>query len=243
MLKKSKIILSFFLLILITGFAYALDVPNLAGSPLHDKAEVLSQTEFQTLKSSLMEIDSRKNFQQAILIVKSLEGSDIESYAIEVFEKWKLGKVGKDNGVLIVVAINDKRMRIEVGYGLEGILTDAMAGAIIRNIIAPNFQKNKYFEGLQKATDAIKNIVEGDGSVVKEQLQVSNDRDEILSDIISIVIIIIIFLIISSKKTGFISSGGGSYGGGFGGGGFSSGGGGFSGGGGSSGGGGASGGW
>ena len=226
--------------------AFALDVPTLNGSPLHDMANLLSAENAAALKNLLLEIDSRKNFQEAILIVKSLDGTDIESYAVKVFEKWRLGDADKNTGVLIVVALDDRRIRIEVGYGLEGVLTDAQAGLIIRKIITPHFRNNNYFEGLRAATSAIQNLIEGDASTLENIAAVDNDENEIPIPVIIFAILLIIFVLVKVRKassTGrFGSNFGGFSSGSFGGGGFSSGGG-FTGGGGFSGGGGASGGW
>jgi uncharacterized protein len=85
------------------------------------------------------------------LLVRSLEGEDVEGFASRVFEAWKLGEKGKDNGVLVVVSREDRKVRIETGYGGEGALTDAQAGRIIRNVIAPAFRQGRYGEGLYEA--------------------------------------------------------------------------------------------
>lgn len=177
------------------GMLFALEVPALAGIPLHDTARVLSSQEFGALKEKLLQIDARKNFQAGVLIVKKLDGTDIETYATEVFEKWKLGSAADDNGVLLVVAVSDHKMRIEVGYGLEGTLTDAACGLIIRNIIAPQFKNDNYFQGIMDALSAMENSIEGDGSTLENVSAIQNSSDDDGSLIFYIIVLIIFMLI------------------------------------------------
>src|ERR1043166_5716063 len=108
-------------------------VPSQGGYMIHDEANVLSQQDKAMLEYLVKaEADSTSN-QIAVLIIPSLEGDDIDSYAIRVAKEWKLGDEKKDNGVLFLVAIEDRKMRMEVGRGLEGVLTDAQASRIDRN--------------------------------------------------------------------------------------------------------------
>jgi uncharacterized protein len=93
--------------------------------------------------------------QVAVLTVQTIHGESVEEYAVRVFEQWKLGRKGKDNGVLVVVIPQDRRMRIEVGYGLEGTLTDAAAGRIIRDVMTPRFRKGDYDGGIVQGVAAI----------------------------------------------------------------------------------------
>lgn len=96
-----------------------------------------------------------------VVILPSLEGESIEDYSIRLAERWKIGRKGKDNGVLFVVALRDHRMRIEVGYGLEGKLTDIAAGEIIRDKIAPVFRQNRVAEGIEAGIVAITEKIDG----------------------------------------------------------------------------------
>lgn len=231
--KYCKITFSIFLVFLFLQNINAIDVLELFGTPLHDYARLLLPKEKNALEKQLLDIDKRGTFQMAILTVKSLSDTDIETYAVSVFEKWGLGEKGKDTGVLLVVSLEDHKLRIEVGYGLEGVLTDAKCGIIIRNIIAPNFKAEKYFEGLKEAVSAIENEIEGDGSTIKDAEKSTGFGS--FKNIALIIFVILFLLLRSSRGFGFFIP----FGGGFGG----KGGGGFSGGGGKSGGGGASGGW
>jgi uncharacterized protein len=100
-----------------------------------------------------------------VLTVSSLEGESIEEYALEVFNRWKLGRKGKDNGVLVLIAPAQRRMRIEVGYGLEGSLTDLKAGRIIRTIMTPRFKANDFDGGIEQGVRAIVEQLEGTADI------------------------------------------------------------------------------
>ena len=186
-----------------------------------------------------------------MLIVPSLEGESIEDYSLRVCEKNKLGKKGRDNGVLLLIAKADRKLRIEVGYGLEGVLPDATSSKIIRLDIVPHFREGEYYDGVRAGVEAImlatKGEYKGDGR--------RKGPNVVFPGVVAFFVITILISILrrgrrmSIGRRGFGAGPwiGGGFGGGFGGGGgsgFSSGGGGgFSGGGGSFGGGGASGSW
>ncbi len=139
--------------------AAAADVPYLSGRVVDD-AEILSAQTRSALTEKLKAHEDRTGDQIAVLTVRTLSGESIEGYATRVFESWKLGKKGKDNGVLLIVAPQDRRMRIEVGYGLEGTLTDLQAGRIIRNVMAPRFKAGDYNGGVTAGVDAILGLLE-----------------------------------------------------------------------------------
>jgi uncharacterized protein len=140
--------------------AFALDVPYLTGR-VTDNAEILSPEMRRSLAGELKAHEDRTGNQIAILTVPSLEGASIEEYAHEVFEAWKLGQKGKDNGILIIVAPKDRRLRIEVGYGLEGTLPDSMAGSIIRDAMTPRFKANDFNGGIEAGVKAVITVLEG----------------------------------------------------------------------------------
>ncbi len=119
-----------------------------------DEAGLLSTGDRRRLEAlcrAAWEQPAERRVQLQYLLVRSLEGEDVEGFAVRVFEAWKLGEKGRDNGVLVVVSGGDRRVRIETGYGNEGALTDAQAGRIIRSAIAPAFREGKYGEGLFQA--------------------------------------------------------------------------------------------
>ena len=114
-------------------------IPELWGLHVHDEAKILSQQTVDLLENQLKVYEDSTSNQIAILIITSLEGASLEEYSLRVAEKWKLGQKDKDNGVLLFIAVDDHKMRIETGYGLEGVLTDALCSRIIRNEMAPKF--------------------------------------------------------------------------------------------------------
>ena len=140
--------------------AFGADVPFLAGR-VTDNAEILSPAMRSSLTAQLKSHEQRTGNQIAVLTVPSLEGDNIEDYAVRIFESWKLGQKGKDNGVLIIVVPKERRMRIEVGYGLEGVLTDGAAGRIIRNAMAPRFKAEDYDGGVEAGVKNVIGLLEG----------------------------------------------------------------------------------
>ena len=127
--------------------AFSLDVPKLIG-PVVDLVGVLSRSDQVTISASLLQFQRKYGPQLQVLVVPKLEDETIESYSIKVVDKWKLGAKDKDNGVLLLVATEDHKVRIEVGRGLEGDLPDALAGRIIRTGIIPFFKQGQTGAGI-----------------------------------------------------------------------------------------------
>jgi uncharacterized protein len=158
-----KTLSKFFLLpiLLLTGsILMGADIPYLTGR-ITDNAQILSPETHQSLTEILKEYEDRTTNQIAVLTVPTLDGESIEEYAVKVFDAWKLGQKGKDNGILIIVVPNDHRLRIEVGYGLEPILTDGMAGEIIRTVMTPRFREGDYDSGITDGALAVMTVLEG----------------------------------------------------------------------------------
>lgn len=139
-------------------------LPELWNLRVHDDAHVLKQETIDTLERQLAAYEDSTSNQIAILTLSSLEGEPIESFSIRLAEKWKLGTEDKDNGVLIIVAVEDHKMRIEVGMGLEGVLTDAMCNRIIRNEMAPAFRRADFDAGITAAVTGIVAAIGGEYS-------------------------------------------------------------------------------
>jgi len=139
-------------------------VPELWNMRVHDDAHVLKQETIDHLEKQLAQYEDSTSNQIAILIISSLEGESIEEYSFRVAEKWALGQKEKDNGVLLLIAVDDHKMRIEVGEGLEGALTDAMSSRIIRNEMAPAFRRGDFDSGVTAAIDAIVKAIGGEYS-------------------------------------------------------------------------------
>jgi len=141
--------------------ANAKEVPYLGGR-VNDYANMLSPEAIQSLEYMLKSHEDSTSNQVVVLTVQSLEGEVLEEYSIKVVEAWKLGTAKNDNGVLVLVAKDDRKVRIEVGNGLEGALTDASSGWIIRNLIVPNFKQGEYDAGLIAGVAAILKTITGE---------------------------------------------------------------------------------
>lgn len=137
-------------------------IPELWGTRIHDEAHILQSATIDSWEVALRAYEDSTSTQMAVLTIESLDGEDIESYSLRVAEKWKLGSAKNDNGVLLVVAVNDHAIRIEVGQGLEGALTDAQCNRIIRNEIAPAFRRNNYDEGISAGLSSIIKAIGGE---------------------------------------------------------------------------------
>jgi uncharacterized protein len=192
------------LLLNVSAFAQRA-VPAHGGVWVHDEANVLSRGTVAQLEQILKaERDSTSN-QIAILIVPSLEGEDIDGFGIRVAEAWKAGDQKKDNGVIFIVSIQDRKMRIEVGQGLEGVLTDALSSRINRNEVAPQFRQGNYDAGVLAGTIAIIQAIKG--TYVNESPPQRGKRGS--RSPWGTVLLIIIIIIAMSRRTG----GGGGMGG------------------------------
>jgi uncharacterized protein len=159
-MKTISIFTLLLLMLLTDSILIAADIPFLTGR-VTDNAHILSESTRQSITETLKEHEDRTSNQIAILTVPTINGESIEEYAVEVFEAWKLGQKDKDNGILIVVVPNDRCMRIEVGYGLEATLTDAMAGRIIQFIMTPKFKDGDYDGGISDGVRVVINVLEG----------------------------------------------------------------------------------
>jgi uncharacterized protein len=146
--------------LLFPAAAFAADVPYLTGRVVDD-AQILSPDARTRLAAVLKAHEQATSNQIVVLTVPTIQPEGIEDYAVDVFNNWKLGQKGRNNGVLVVVVPQDRRMRIEVGYGLEPMLTDAMAGAIIRDVMTPAFKRADYDAGIQNGVAAIIARLEG----------------------------------------------------------------------------------
>jgi uncharacterized protein len=249
---------------------YAAEMPALTGRVV-DLADLLSPQEEAALTQKLQAFEAKSSDQIVVVTIPSLDGAVLEDYANKLFRTWQLGQKQEDNGALLLVARDDHKLRIEVGYGLEGQLTDVMSKLIIENSIVPAFRAGDYAGGIAKGADDIIAVVSGDGAELEARAKrnLQTDSGDAPDTIFVVIFGIFFMLIFGSIVFSMLAhvfgtrigprhyvwlginvydsppSSGGSSGGGWssGGGGWSSGGGGFSGGGGSSGGGGASGGW
>ena len=137
-------------------------IPELWGVRVHDEAHILSAQKLESLENQLKAVEDSTSNQIAVLIISSLGDESLEEYSLRVAEKWKLGTKEKDNGVLLLIAIDDHKMRIETGQGLEGALPDAICSRIIRNDIVPHFRHDEFDAGVQAGIDAIIKTISGE---------------------------------------------------------------------------------
>ncbi|HEX8827797.1 MAG TPA: TPM domain-containing protein, partial [Xanthobacteraceae bacterium] len=134
---------------LVSITAFALNFPPLTGRVV-DQANIMSAQSRSDLETKLKDLEDKSGIQLVVATVSSLQGSDVETYANELFRTWKLGQAQKNNGVLLLVAPNEHKVRIEVGYGLEGTLTDALSSVIISSAIVPRFKTGDFSGGIQR---------------------------------------------------------------------------------------------
>ena len=263
MVKRQACVLAALALCL-ASLALALDFPPLTGRVV-DQANIMTAQSRTDLEAKLKELEDKSSIQLVVVTVKSLQGSDVETYANGLFRSWKLGEAKKNNGALLLIAPAEHKVRIEVGYGLEGTLTDALSSVIISSAIIPRFKTGDFSGGIERGVDGIVSVLSGDTADWQPKVRVRSDDtssviDDLLVPLLPMLIFFLIWYLIGSAtgsrsrrairqggRTIIIGGptwgsgwGGGIGRGGIGGGGF---GGGFSGGGGWSGGGGASGSW
>lgn len=242
------------------GSARALEIPPAPTTRVVDRAELLSPAAEARIEEKLAAHETASSDQVVVAIFRSLEGGSLEDFSIRLAEAWKIGSAEHDNGVILLVFTEDRRSRLEVGYGLEGRLTDAMSDRILRGVLAPRFREGDFDGGVEAAVDAILATIRGEYTAAPKSEEIP------VGVIVFLVLFLLLFLYILSRvprrvwdaalrdamdgrSTGWTRGRGrGGWGsGGFGGGGFGGfgggGGGGFGGGGGGFGGGGASGRW
>ncbi len=248
------------------ALALAYAFPPLTGRVV-DEAHIVPQPAAARMTAKLASLESQSGIQLVVATVNSLAGDEIEPYANALFRAWGLGEKTKNNGVLLLVAPNEHKVRIEVGYGLEGTLTDALAKIIIANAMVPRFKSGDFGGGIERGVDDIITVLITDSSEWQKRpdLRVVRNQDSTLDELTPFIVfglfLLVMFLLTPRRERGnflsfllgmMMSSDGGRYRGGYDGrfgggydgrfgGGWSDGG--FSGGGGSSGGGGASGSW
>lgn len=259
MLRRVAPALLLLVLLAVPGAA-ALRVPPPPDRRVNDYAGALSPAERDRLEQTLISREATSRNQVVVAIFRSLEGESLEDYSIRLAQAWRIGQKGLDNGVIFLVFLDDRKMRIEVGYGLEGSLTDAVSSSILRDVVAPRFRAGQIADGIGAGLDAIDRAIAGTYVRPPDAGKGRRQGDVGWRELLAL--LFVFFLIVALvtnrmqqaalRRRGWTGGstgwggplvGGGGFGGGWGGGGGSSGGGGFSGGGGGFGGGGSSGSW
>lgn len=242
----SRLLFGLALTLLNISSLFALEVPKLQRR-VTDLAGLLTAQQIQSLEAKLEDLERTDSTQIALLIIPTLEGEVLEDYSHRVASTWELGQRGRDSGALLLIAMKERRVRIEVGYGLEGRLTDALSRRIIEDHIVPNFRQSNFYHGIDSGVTAMIQVVRGAYQAPARRPSGAAPQGGVVNLVpVFSLIIVFLFIFYASRRMGrrggwaTFPAGGTSHGGGFGGWG---GGGGFSGGGGSFGGGGASGKW
>ncbi len=161
---------------------------------VNDFSGTLSVTEKTDLESKLQNFNKTTGNEMAVVVVKTLDGDTIENFAEELFKEWGIGEKGKDNGVLFLVATGDRQMRIEVGYGLEGALTDAQSYWIEQNVAVPAFRDGNYYAGINGVADKIIGAIGGTEDIPSEAKSENNSRGFSFDNIFFLIFIIPIWL-------------------------------------------------
>jgi len=262
--KKTAIVL-FLSAIVLTGRAAAQQavIPPRPAGYVNDYAGIINPQDRQKITNFAGELEKKTSAQLAVVTVKTTRPETVETYAVRLFEQWGIGQKGKDNGILLLIAAEDRNLRIEVGYGLEGAVTDAISGKVIRDIIVPSFKAGQFSKGIYDGAYALVSlaakeynvVITGQEAAVYERVHRPVSP---LAKFFNLIFTILFFLLIFGSRSGLLGyfllgsmlggrrRGGywygagyggsrGGFGGGLGGGGFGGFGGGFSGGGGASG--------
>jgi uncharacterized protein len=171
--------------------ALALDFPALTGRVVDD-ANILDPQTRAVLTDKLAAFEAKTTDQLVVVTLKSLQGTSVEDFGVELGRRWQIGQKGKNNGVLLIVAPNERKVRIEVGYGLEGALTDAVSRLIIENAITPRFRAGDFAGGITRGVDDIISVLTGDAA---EWQQRAAKRPEPTTRWDSILIMLLVFAV------------------------------------------------
>lgn len=180
---------SVFLFAALVSFSHAAEpaYPNYAGY-VNDFANVLDPGTKQQIEAICVSLEAATRSELAVVTVKTTAPLDSKSYAVKLFEKWKIGKKGLDNGLLFLLASDDRRVEIEVSYGLEGIINDAKAGEILDNFVVPSFAKNEFARGMLLGSQAIASEIEKKTvGTSKNDLEIEKYKNKIMSIIYKVV--------------------------------------------------------
>ena len=156
-------ILFYILPVLVCSFSFGQDFPERPNPPklVNDFANILGDREELILENKLVAYNDSTSTQIAVVTINSLNGNDIADYSFRLAEKWGIGQKGRDNGLLILIALDDRKMFIATGYGMEGVIPDAIAKRIVENYMKPNFRNNNYYKGIDDATSVIIGLASG----------------------------------------------------------------------------------
>ena len=163
------------LLLMSAPLLFAATVPGLKGH-VNDHADLIDPATESQLEAALVQLEKSDTTQVLVLTIASLAGDSLEEFSMRVVEQWQPGQKGLDNGVLLLIAKNDRKIRIEVGYGLEGKLTDLVSGRIIRDIIIPQFKAGRFEQGIVAGVTAIVGVTRGEFTATAPARQRPGDQ-------------------------------------------------------------------
>lgn len=172
--------------------------------PIIDSTKTLSNSEIQILYDKLRMYSDSTSTEIFVMIVPTTEGQDISRYATELGQAWKIGQKGKDNGVVFLIAKDDRKMTIQTGYGVEHLLTDALSRRVIEQVVKPEFKNDQYFAGIDNGTNTIFKILKGEFKNTK-----NTNADSFLPILIFIILFLLLIFIISKGKNKGNNSGNG----------------------------------
>ncbi len=181
----------FFLVLFSSAASANFKIPEQPDGYVTDHAALLSPSTRNQLEAYLNDFEAKTSTQIAVAIFPSLEGGSLEDISIRLAQKWKIGQKGRNNGVLFLIFKEDRKIRIEVGYGLEGVLTDALSSQIIRNEVAPYFRMGDYASGVIEGVKAICTATQGEYQALPAQ---QNNDATALVKVIGLLILIILIL-------------------------------------------------
>ncbi|MGB9082296.1 MAG: TPM domain-containing protein, partial [Desulfuromonadaceae bacterium] len=176
-------------------------VPQLHGR-VNDYANLLSPGASQRLEQALADFERSDSTQIVVLTINSLEGESLEEYSIKVAEAWRIGQAKLDNGAILLIAKQERKIRIEVGRGLEGVLTDLVSGRIIRGDISPYFKKNDYDTGITAGVSSIMQVVRGEYKAQPRDLKQGKKSAEPVFTLLVFLLVAVVFLGSLSKYLG-----------------------------------------
>lgn len=188
-------------MLLLCAIAYALTFPALTGRVV-DEAGVLDETTREALSDKLAAVEAKSGDQIVVVTLRSLQGTSIEDYGYQLGRRWGIGEKVRNNGALLIVAPTERKVRIEVGYGLEGALTDAVSRLIIANAILPRFRANDFAGGITRGVDDIVQVVSGDAEEFKRRAAQRPDDAPQSIDFVTIALVLIVLFFIFRMSTG-----------------------------------------
>lgn len=202
-IKSSYLLLTFFLFFCCLGFAQSGKIrpkPSLETSYYEIGITLLDESQKQIIEQKLIKYADSTSTQIVVVVIPTTDGDDIDRYKVDLAHAWGIGQKGKDNGILLLVAKDDRKVAIASGFGTEHLLTDAMSSLIIQNDILPEFKKGDFFAGIDNGTTAIIKVMNGEYK--EERTNLRKGKKDGGGGIFIFIIIFVIIIIILSKRGG-----------------------------------------